>query len=228
MTGDRTTAACGAGNEAGFTLVELLVALALFSLLAILLFDNVHFGLQAWQRGGAHAEDLEHELASQDLLRRMIGNIYPMLGADGAVQPRLDFEGGREAISFLGSAPIVTGGGGRFRFKVSAEQRQGRTDLVMSSSPELGDPDRSMATKTTLLTDIEGIEFGYLGETKTPQGVPWQDSWIGRSELPRLVRIRVGFHSGDARAWPELLIAPRIRADVSCVYDPVTLRCRGR
>src|ERR1700716_3260438 len=37
-------------GEAGFTLVELLVGLALFSLLATLLFGNVRFGLQAWQR----------------------------------------------------------------------------------------------------------------------------------------------------------------------------------
>jgi general secretion pathway protein J len=229
MTGDLTMAGPEAGNEAGFTLVELLVALALFSLLAMLLFDKVHFGLQAWQRGGAHAENLEHNLASQDLLRRMIGNIYPMLVPDSGVQPRIDFEGGREAIGFLGNAPIVTGGGGRFRFKVFAERRQGRTDLVMSSAPELGNPqDSAMTNKTALLSDIDGIEFSYLGGVVTPQGAPWQDSWIGRTELPRLVRIRVGFHSGDARSWPELLIAPRITADVSCVYDPVTLRCRGR
>lgn len=229
MTGCLEMIGRDAGSEAGFTLVELLVTLALFSLLAVLLFNNVRLGLQAWQHGSAHAEDFEHGLASQDLLRRLIGNIYPMLVPDSGTEPRLDFDGTQEAISFLGSAPIVIGGGGRFRFKVFVDRQRDRTDLVVSSAPELADPqDASMATKTAMLSDIDRAEFAYLDAAAAQTGVQWRDSWARRGALPSLVRVRVKFRSGDARSWPELLIAPRITADVSCVYDPVTLRCRGR
>ena len=185
--------------------------------------------MQAWQHGSAHAEEFEHGLASQDLLRRLIGNIYPMLVPDSGIQPRLDFDGTREAVSFLGNAPVVTGGGGRFRFKVFVDRQRDRTDLVASSAPELGDPQAgSMTTRTAMLSNIDHAEFSYLEEAATPQGPQWRDSWTGRGDLPRLVRIRIKFRPGEARSWPELLIAPRITADVSCVYDPVTLRCRGR
>jgi general secretion pathway protein J len=217
------------GGEAGFTLVELLVALALFSLLVTLLFDNVRFGLQAWQRGSTHAEHIEHSIVSQDLLRRMIGSLYPMLVTDGATQPRIDFEGAADAVSFLGNAPIVASGGGRFRFKVFVERQHDRTNVIMSSAPELANPqDSSMATRTLLLSDIDRAEFAYFGDARTERRAQWQASWTERSDIPSLVRIRVAFRSGDARSWPELLIAPRIGADVGCVYDPITTRCRGR
>ena len=144
MTGDPAIREPDAGNEAGFTLVEVLVALALFSLLATLLFDNVRFGLQAWQHGSAHTEHVEHSMISQDLLRRMIGNIYPMLVTDGGTQPRIDFDGTKEAVSFLGNAPIVASGGGRFRFKFFVERQQDRTDLIMSAVPELANPQDSV------------------------------------------------------------------------------------
>lgn len=217
------------GNEAGFTLVELLVALALFSLLVTLLFDNVRFGLRAWQNGNVNAERFERSMISQDLLRRMIGNLYPMIVPDAAMQPRVDFDGTKETINFLGNAPAVASGGGRFRFKVFVERRQDQADLVMTSRPELADPsDKSMTAKTLLLAGVDQAEFSYFGEAKSERSLQWNDNWTKRSDIPRLVRVRVAFGPGSAAVWPELLIAPRVVADVGCVYDPITMRCRGR
>ena len=228
MTDSRTAAARHNEDEAGFTLVELLVGLALFSLLATLLFDNVRFGVKAWQLGSAHAEQFEHDLTAQDLLRRLIGNVYPMVVQEGATQ-RLDFEGDKDAVSFLGQAPVVASGGGRFRYKVQVERQHDRTDLVMSAAPELAHLQGSaMARRTVLLADIDGAEFSYFGDGETGQTPQWQDSWRQHVAMPRLMRIRVAFRAKDARAWPDLLIAPRITADVGCVYDPMTRRCRGR
>jgi len=217
------------GDEAGFTLVELLVALALFSLLVTLLFNNVRFGLKAWQLGSSHGENFEHSMVSQDLLRRLIGNIYPMLVAVGGAESRVDFDGAKDTVTFLGDAPIVAAGGGRFRFKVFAEHQQDRTDLLMSAAPELANPqDSSMTTRTLLLSDIDRVEFSYSGEDARGRDTKWSENWTKRSDLPRLVRVRVAFRSGDTRLWPDLLVAPRIAADVSCVYDSITKRCRGR
>jgi general secretion pathway protein J len=220
-----TRAAHGAGGQSGFTLVELLVALALFSLLVTVLFNNVHFGLQAWKHGGARAEDVQHMMASQELLRRMIGDIYPMYVADAA--PRIDFVGTKDALSFLASAPASANTGGRYRLKLSVERRSGEDDLVLSAIPELAQ-DTSMSTKTVLLRDVDHAEFSYFGRPTGERNPQWIESWSKRIEMPALVRVRVGFRSGDPRSWPELVVASRLTADVSCVYDPLTMRCRGR
>lgn len=228
MTHRRRPADTDADREAGFTLVELLVGLALFSLLATLLFDNVRFGLRAWQHGNAHAAQFERNLVTQDLLRRLIGNIYPMLVAEGGTQ-RLDFEGSKEAVSFLGNAPVVASGGGRFRYRIFVERQQSHADLVMSATPELAkQQDATMTRRTVLLSDIANAEFAYFGEGTSERNLQWQDSWAQRVDMPSLMRIRVAFRSTEAQLWPDLVIAPRIAADVSCVYDPGTMRCRGR
>ena len=52
-------------DEGGFTLAEMLVALALFALLATLLFSNVRFGVQAWAIGSARTEQIDQIGASR-------------------------------------------------------------------------------------------------------------------------------------------------------------------
>jgi|SRR5581483_3948016 len=215
------------GGEAGFTLVEVLVALALFSLLISLLFGNVRFGLRAWRSAGSHEELLGRSMASQDLLRRLIGKAYPMLVSSSGVDPTIDFDGAKESMSFLADAPVVTGGAGRFRFKLITESKDDRTDLVVNAAPELASSKSSlMATRSLLLTDIDRVEFSYSDGAKAEAA--WRDSWAKQSALPKLVKVRVVFRSGDSRLWPDLVIASNIAADVSCVYDTITKRCRGR
>jgi general secretion pathway protein J len=213
-------------RDAGFTLVEVLVALALFSLLAVLLFDNVKFGLQAWRSGSARAESFQRELAAQDVLRRLIGNLYPIILGEGAAQRRIDVDGQAESLAFLSDAPAVSGGAGRFRFKLFADRKPDRVDLVLQSQPELAvkpDPER-----TLLVSDIDRIELSYAARGSGDANAAWSTSWQDQSEAPGLVRLRVFMRPGDAHHWPELVIAPRVQADVACVYDALTMRCRGR
>ncbi|MGJ5176504.1 prepilin-type N-terminal cleavage/methylation domain-containing protein [Bradyrhizobium oligotrophicum] len=213
-------------REAGFTLVEVLVALALFSLLAVLLFDNLKFGVQAWRSGSARAESFQRERAAQDVLRRLIGNLYPMMLGEGAAQRRIDVDGQAESLEFLSDAPAVSGGAGRFRFKLFADRKRDGVDLVLQARPELAV--RQDTERTLLVSDIDRIELSYAARATGDVHAAWSTSWKDQSEAPGLIRLRVLMRPGDARHWPELVIAPRVQADVACVYDPLTMRCRGR
>ncbi|BAM91978.1 conserved hypothetical protein [Bradyrhizobium oligotrophicum S58] len=213
-------------GSAGFTLVEVLVALALFSLLAVLLFDNVKFGLQAWRSGSARAEAFQRELAAQDVLRRLIGNLYPMVLGEGAAQHRIDFDGQAESLEFLSDAPAVSGGAGRFRFKLFADRQRDRVDLVLQARPELAVPQNP--ERTLLVSNIDRVEFSYAGRGTGSDNAAWSNHWQEQTDSPGLIRLRVLMRPGDGRNWPELVIAPRVQADVACVYDALTMRCRGR
>ncbi|CCE06194.1 conserved hypothetical protein [Bradyrhizobium sp. STM 3843] len=218
----------GRGNEAGFTLVEMIVALALFSMVAVLLFNNVKFGVLAWRSGSARADELQRSVVTQELLRHLLGNAYPMTSAENALQPRVDFEGTKEAVEFLSDAPGVSGGAGRFRFKLFVDHARERTDLVMVATPELASAQDVSATRTLLVSDIDHADLAYFGAAAPGASGQWNDSWLKQSDIPGLVRLRVAFRANDPRTWPELLVSLRVRVDVSCVYDPITMRCRGR
>ena len=96
-----------------------------------------------------------------------------------------------------------------------------RAELAESNEP-------SIATRRVLLDDVKSLEFAYFGRGRADAAARWRESWIDEIALPQLVRIRVTFAEGEARAWPEFTIAPRIEDDEACTYDVLTKRCQGR
>lgn len=212
--------------DAGFTLVELLAAIGLLSLVSVILLGTLHFGLKAWERGTVHADRVDHVALVQNFLRRAIEDAYPFFTVEAAKSGHVDFEGTADSLRLLSSASHALKGGGRSRLSLTlARGRQG-ADLVVAATHEWTN-DTDKAAKI-LLANIQSVELSYLGRGRSDREAVWRAQWTGEPRLPRLVRVRVSFPPGDARAWPELVVAPRIGADVGCVYDPLTKQCRGR
>jgi general secretion pathway protein J len=214
----RHTRLAGRGCE-GFTLIELLVALALFSLLVTALFGAMHYGIGAWKRTTVQVDQLDHTLHVQNFLRRVLEDAYPLFISE---RKHVDFKGDSTSLDFLSSVPIVLATGGRARFTLSAVAADGHVDLIAASDLELTNRRGSPLTTRALVSNLESVEIAYFG------AAGWNDSWTEQPTLPQLIRIRVRYPAGDPRTWPELLVAPRITADVGCVHDPLTNGCRGR
>lgn len=218
-----------ANPAAGFTLVEVLVALVLLGLLSMALFFSVRFGVTAWQHGGERSDQIHTSMLVQDLLRRLIGQAYPFVFADGTGGGHVDFSGTAISLDFLAPVPVALASGGRARFNLAIERHGERSDLVLTSRPELAAGNApAETTRKTLLATIETAAFAYFGVTKAQSAAQWHERWGGEMNLPALVRVRVRFAGNDPRLWPDLTIAPRITADVGCEYDPLTKLCRGR
>lgn len=218
-----------AHREAGFTLVEMLVGLALLSFISVALLSSLRFGVTAWHRGHARASSVEQVALAQALLRRLIADTYPLLVLDDPTRPRIAFDGGPRSLALLAPTPLALGGAGRALFTLAIEQRVGQSDLMVAIQPELGDrSDRGSIVRRVVLRDIESADLSYFGKARADRVAQWHESWVREIAIPSLVRVQVRFAEGDDRRWPELLVAPRIAADVGCVYDPLTRRCRGR
>ena len=215
-------------SEAGFTLVELLVALSLLSLVAAALFASLRFGILAWGRGVAHVDGVEHIMFVQNFLRRSIANAYPLFSVSGANRGQVAFEGTATSLKFLAPSPVVLGGGGRSWLMLSLDRHDSRTDLGLISQPELADRQVARSLKKPLIADVQLVEFSFYGKSRAERIARWRDQWIGEAILPELVGIRVAFSQGDVRFWPELVVKPRIAVDVGCAYEPLTKACRGR
>jgi general secretion pathway protein J len=213
-------------RDAGFTLLELLVAMALLALLMVLLFGGLRFGARAWDSSQAHSTGMDEVRLVQGELQREIEQAYPYWLTTDPLNPSIDFHGAPDSMNFLAPVPQVVAGGGRAR--IAFERRgDGRYEqLMMRAEPELSSGGN--AWEEPLLRNIAFVGFSYYGSENPDEPPVWHDRWDGARALPTLIRVHVAFPKGDARVWPELIVAPHIVVDANCNYDASTKRCQGR
>jgi general secretion pathway protein J len=220
------SAQCSSRPDAGFTLLELLVAMTLLGLLMTVLFGGLRFGARAWERGMEHSRGTDEIRLAQMHIRRGLELAYPYFISD-LERPRIDFDGTSERVRFLALAANSQSPGGRARIILSSSQQDGALALLIEARPELALPEIPFESDV-LVSGFKTLEFSYYGSSGRDDPPEWLDRWIDRTRLPLLVRVRAEFAEDDGRFWPELVVAPRLSADVGCIYDVLTNYCRGR
>lgn len=209
----------------GFTLIELLIALTLVGLLTVVLFGGLRFGTRAWEAGSERADQLAEIEAVRGLLRRQIIQALPpgRLGRSAeAGDEETAFAGGEHELRFTSLVPAHIGVGGIYRFRIALTDGGEGRRLELSWRIDRPDAEGFDVEDEPLLGGhrvlLEGIEegaFRYYG-TRDQDAVggdaDWYGDWEGDRSLPELVALDLTFASGDSRAWPELLVAPRLTA----------------
>jgi general secretion pathway protein J len=195
-------------GEAGFSLVELLVSLALLCIVAALLASGLSLGQRVWQRSEERAQASRAMFDAQTALRRFFDNMQPLRVASQDSRA-IEFRGGIDEIEGIVPLPQI-GLGGLYRFHLSRDRRARRLDLTFLAYEREKGPGGDAGPPTTLASDIDGIKLRYFGRAKDEETASWRSDWQGQEELPALISIKVtGAKSGVL--WPELLIAPRVK-----------------
>jgi len=186
-------------RDQGFTLLEMLVVLAVFGLLMVAVTEGMRFAGRTSQVADQSLTWVNQMEPADRSLRAMIEQIRPQetLETDPALV------GGPQSMSFRTELSDPTLALGHAQ-AVILLRFEGRDRLVARSQPAphaiwIGPPP---PTRETVLVDrLDGGSFAYW------DGSHWLDSW-NRDGLPHLIRIRLEFPQGDGRHWPDIIASP--------------------
>ncbi len=229
--GARTDAGPRGGR--GFTLVELLIALAMVSLITVLLFSGLRLGSRSWDAVDASAERTGAlRLAHGFLLRTLTQARAASLVYDGAMVPV--FGGDAQRLEYAAPLSEHVGVPGIYVLRLQVEGSGDRRNLVLTrwlihpevlegtaeipaweplkedSQMSLGSipPDQDAAAgafgRTLLLEDVAGLEVSYFGVTEGESDPEWHDEWLEQATPPSLVRIHL---TTSEQIWPDLIVA---------------------
>jgi general secretion pathway protein J len=211
-------------KEAGFTLMELLVAVTLLAFLSVGLVAGLRFGMAVWNKTESKNVDTNDIRTAERLLSGSLARIYPKYLTDATGHGAIDFDGTEKSIAFLSTAP-VSGHIARNTLAASADGRG--VALELASRPELARGNAG-ATSQALLRHLAALEFAYFGAAEGEKVPGWHRDWRGQRHLPDLIRVRAAFAGAGIVPWPEMILAPRIAADAGCNFDILSKTCAGR
>jgi prepilin-type N-terminal cleavage/methylation domain-containing protein len=179
-------------GERGFTLLELMLALAIVGALVVIAFGGIRIALTAWRQGEDRAEAHQHIRSIALTLARSISAAYPYNAPRGDTPtPGLLFTGTESRLEFVTqAAPYPAATPVAFTAVVfelgDTDERRGlviRQRVLPNRDPFA---DAVVVFNDPTLTELS---FGYLDE-----GGGWQTTWDTEDakHLPRAIRISVG------------------------------------
>jgi prepilin-type N-terminal cleavage/methylation domain-containing protein len=195
-------------QQAGFSLVELLVSLVILGMVGALLASGLRLGQRVWGRSEERAQAAREMFDAQAALRRLFDDMQPL--RSGSQDARIiEFRGGADDIEGVVPLPGI-GLGGLYRLHLFWKRSERRLDLDFQAYERGGAAGANEANLTTIASEIDSMELRYFGKALGEETPEWHREWRGQEELPALISIKI--NSARDVAWPELLIAPRVKA----------------
>lgn len=199
----------------GFTLLELLLSLTVFTVVAVIVYAVLNFCSRAVEKGEARSTENQRARAALALISRQLKSAYPLsVQAEG--ETFVYFFGAPDGISFISAAGRPEAGGLEKVTYFLREAADGRRGLwVRTSAPTLpadlvNDREGSLQQETEVLPEVESVTWQYFGPVQNrndgsslarpnngrrlgaaQNNEEWNERWSGKeaNRLPTAVRI---------------------------------------
>lgn len=208
---------CHANSQVGFTLLELIISIAILSAVLVTIYATLSMGARTWDKGERDIDKVQRMRVLMDLLSREIKAAYPYKVTPGELDTHKEFyafDGKKDYLSFVSCIPLH-GGTGRLSWLtfwveegvglVVVERDALRSDIF--EERETIDKDEMVV----LDANVTDIRFEYYraeeGDTEetAEENSSWEEKWDAEEErsLPGAVSVSVNFLEAATRQGDE-------------------------
>ncbi|MDD4879631.1 MAG: prepilin-type N-terminal cleavage/methylation domain-containing protein [Candidatus Omnitrophica bacterium] len=168
-------------SRAGFTFIELLIAMLIFSLVSISIYLSFNVGIHAWQKG-------EGSYRSRQEARYLLGMLSRELR--NAVNSKvIVFSGRADSLSFCKAANGL--------FRVTYEFDEGEKAVYRVLQTYKDNASKVAGVRSRLASGISGIDFRY--SFKKAGKLEWGDSWEeAKKAVPFGVKVSFTYNPGGS------------------------------
>jgi general secretion pathway protein J len=200
---------------AGFTLVELLLAITLMSILLALTYTGLRAATRSSQRGELLLAAGGELRASHQFIRRQLNQMLPLSFAetDDTDALRIVFEGDARHIQYVAPMPGYLGAGGpQVQLLEVVNDDDGELVVQFSHALLQGFTEDRLQDRdpVVLLEGVSSAGFEFLGMDEESELIGWSTSWDQVDILPVAVRLDIQFSEGLNLLWPVLTAGVRV------------------
>jgi len=204
----------------GFSLVELLLAMTLMSMLLALAYGGLRAATRAADKGQAILADSGRIRMAHQFVRKQLNQMAPLVFAESEdQQERSVFEGDAKKIRYVAPMPGYLGFGGPQVQELAIVSGEEGDELVLSHALLQGFEEQNLYLRDpiVLLKKIEFAEFSFLGRDETGELSGWTNQWELVGLLPDAVSLEIEFTEDVYIHWP--LLTASVRVDPSALDE---------
>jgi len=186
--------------ESGFTLLELLVAMALAAIISAILLNGISSTHRLWTHVQRFHVAEEIETGAQRL-REMLSTARVAYVADATDRPaRLLFDGRPDELTFVTLSEGYAFQGGLMRVRLSqapsTDEPNGRSVLLHTAVFRANAAAMTDVPPPSVFRSIISFQLRYFGRANPGEPLKWRSDWLGKKYLPRLIEAQLTFRDG--------------------------------
>lgn len=204
----------------GFTLVELLLAITLMSILLALAYGGLRASTRATEKGQVVLEESSRMRMAHQFVRKQLNQMLPLAyEQDDEKKERKLFEGDRYSIRFVGPMPGYLSFGGPQVQELSIVPGEHGQALVLSHALLQGFEEAKLDERAPILLidHIEDAWFSFLGVDEYGELAGWSPDWAEPETLPKAVSLEIVFEEDIVLEWP--MLTASVRIDSAALQD---------
>ncbi len=191
-------------SQIGFTLVEVVLALAIFALMGTILYGAFSLGHSAVEKTQGSFERNQEMRSLSDLLGSYIRSSYPY--RNSPQDPTFFYEGEEDRLTFVSAFSLALGGRGMAKISLSweeADDGKGSLRLAEELPVRLGDESAEGGQRNSVVLQegVKELRIAYL-DPQSPEE-KWEERWDAkeRKALPRAVRLAYRTSANKEVRW---------------------------
>lgn len=230
MPGRRPPRPGSSNRQAGFTLVEIVLAMVILAAMMLLLWQGLAFSLRSWDAADTVGRGAADRRIGEAFLRRELSELFPMRFRD-PTKVVVAFQGFHDGLRFVSSRPAgaALGGLSLVGLEVAGDTRTGRNLVMRRAPPDSAansfDP-LAQAEPTVLIAGVDSIELRYFGNENDFTDPTWRDEWKPPDRVPQIVKLRVRL--ADGSMLPEMDMRIMLGEEAGCLENTFQRFCRPR
>lgn len=195
----------------GFTLIEVLIAMTLLSLMVTLLFASMKICADSWEKGEKKITDVNEIAVVYNFFQRHLSTALP-LWDDFSSDPEsgvrtFSFQGRNDFLQFVSHFPASANklGAQIITLQTAQDEEDGQI-INVSLAPffPLAAGEDWEKEEVVLVKHVANFKLEYFGADDQSSEPYWQEQWTEKEFQPRLVKVNIELENGIF--WPEMII----------------------
>lgn len=202
---------CAVRRRAGFTLIEVLLAILLLTLLLAGAYGSIRSATRAMHAGEQAIERTNRLRVAQEFIRHQVSRVLPLaFGQDESKGSNYLFQGERNFMRFVAPMPGYLSRGGAYVQTLELNHTRDGLQLLftdqMLNGFDMKNPRRVDTEPEVLVDQIQEGKFEFRTLDEEGKLGEWKDKWEDSSQMPLMVRIQLTMRDEARVVWPQMEI----------------------
>lgn len=199
----------------GFTLIEVLIAMTLLSIMVVLLFGSLKICADSWEKGESKISSVNEVAVVYNFFQRHLSEAKPLWNDLSEKEMTFSFQGKAQSLQFVSTFPASAGRSGLQLFSLALQQEDNEQVINVTLTPffRVTEGEEWHKEEVSLVRHVSDFNLAYFGSDDGYSEGTWQDAWLDKMVLPRLVKINIKLE--NETYWPEMIIDLKVTGTTS-------------